>query len=176
MGSSDLAHSTNFGYTSRMTADRLRRALFVLRTLPARVSFRLGRASFVACAVAGAEAELTPVLDAGGRPLGPRLLARVRLVAEPPRSGREGWALYAAALSDPAPVRVARLECPYCRHRFVFGLSEAPSAPDAPPAAPADFYGVWFRFPPSAFDGPAYLRCPRCETSGPPEVAHPREP
>jgi hypothetical protein len=169
-----------FGYTARMIEPRLRRWWFALTSLPARLRFRAGRASFVECVIARSESRLTAVQDAGGRPLGPKLLSRHTLACRPPRGGAEGWRLYAERLSAPGPHRFASLECSHCRHLFVVQIAAARpdlAGPDGRAmAAPADFRSEWFRFPPSAFEGPASLACPRCEETAAPEVVHLHEP
>lgn len=170
----------NFGYTARMIATRLRRWWFALTSLPARLRFRAGRASFVECVIARSESRLTSVLDAGGRPLGPKLLSSHALACRPPRAGAAGWKLYEERLSAPGPHRFAALGCAHCGHLFVVQVTAA--APDlAGPggralAAPADFVADWFRFSPSVFDGPSSLSCPRCEETSVPEVVHLHEP
>ena len=143
-----------------------------MRSLPARLRFRAGRASFVECLVSRTSNELVPVLDPDGRPLGPRLLARHTLTTHPPRSGVAGWLLYEERLSDPGPHRFARLECAHCRHQFVFQVQAAAglSTPSS------EYRGSWFRFPPSAFAEPPELSCPRCECRTRPEVVHLHEP
>ena len=169
-----------FGYTSRMPATRLKRWWFALTSLPARLRFRAGRASFVECSIARTDSELTPILDSAGRPLGPQLLARHALSSRPPRAGAAGWALYEERLLAPGPHRFASLECAHCGHVYVIQVSAARAdlvAPDGRALAPAaDFRSGWFRFPPSAFAGPAQLSCPRCEESAPPAVSHLHEP
>ncbi len=163
-----------------MIATRLRRWWFALTALPARLRFRAGRASFVECAIARTDSELTPVLDSAGRPLGPQLLAHHALSTLPPRSGAAGWALYEERLLAPGANRFVSLECAHCGHLFVIQVSAARpelAAPDARALAPAaDFRSDWFLFQPSAFAGPARLSCPRCEESAPPAVAHLHEP
>lgn len=169
-----------FGYTARMSPTRLKRWRFALASLPARLRFRAGRASFVECVIARTVSELTPVLDSGGRPLGPKLLARHTLSCRPPRAGAAGWTLYEERLSDPGPHRFAALECAHCGHLFVIQVTAARAdlaAPDGRALAPdADFRSDWFRFAPSVFDGPASLDCPRCEVKSAPEVVHLHEP
>jgi hypothetical protein len=170
----------NFGYTSRMPATRLRRLWFSVVSLAARLRFKAGRASFVECSIARTDSELTPVLDPGGRPLGPRLLARCTLATRPPRAGAAGWALYQERLLDPRLNRFASLECAHCGHLYVIEIQAARpqlAAPDGRALAPAaDFRADWFRFCPSTFAGPSGLSCPRCEESAPPVVSHLHEP
>lgn len=161
----------NFGYTARMT--RLARWWFVLTSLPARLRFRAGRASFVECVIARTDSELTPVLDPAGRPLGPKLLARHLLSCRPPRAGAAGWNLYEERLREPGPHRFAALECAHCGHWYVIQIQAMRSALGAPDA---DFRSEWFRFPPSNFEGPTSLACPRCEETAAPVVAHLHEP
>jgi hypothetical protein len=169
-----------FGYTSPMSAGPLKRGWFALKTLTARLRFRAGRASFVVCSIARTESELTPVLDPGGRPLQPKLLARHTLSCLPPRAGAAGWTLYQERLFEPKLNRFASLECAYCAHLYVIEIQAARpdlAAPDGRALAPAAaFRSDWFRFTPSAFAGPAALACPRCEESAPPAVAHLHEP
>ncbi|MFI5361610.1 MAG: hypothetical protein ACHQ49_06550 [Elusimicrobiota bacterium] len=163
-----------------MSAGLLKRCWFALTTAPARLRFRAGRASFVECSIARTECELTPVLDRGGRPLRPKLLARHTLACRPPRAGAAGWNLYEERLFDPKSNRFASLECAYCGHLYVIEIQAARpdlAAPDGSPlAAAAAFRCDWFRFAPSAFAGPAELACPRCEETAPPVVAHLHEP
>ncbi len=170
----------NFGYTARMSAGPLKRGWFALTTLAARLRFRAGRASFVVCSIARTESELTPVLDSGGRPLQPKLLARHTLSCLPPRAGAAGWALYEERLFEPSLNRFVSLECAYCGHLFVLEIQAARpdlAAPDGRALAPAaDFRSDWFLFPPSAFSGPSDLACPRCEENATPLVAHLHEP
>lgn len=151
-----------------------------MKSLPARLRFRAGRASFVECVVARISNELVPVLDCDGRPLGPRLMARHDLDARPPRSGAPGWQLYFERLSEPGPHRFVSLECAHCGHRFVIQVQAAvdPLAPPggASPATPAEFRSSWFRFPPSAFAEPPELSCPRCESRTQPGLVHLHEP
>lgn len=169
-----------FGYTSRMTVSRLRRWWFALTSLPARLRFRAGRASFVECVIARTESELTPVLDPAGRPLGPKLLARHTLACRPPRAGDAGWRLYEERLVQPGPHRFAALECAHCGHWYVIqvqAMRPELTAPDGRALAPdADFRADWFRFPPSRFEGPSALECPRCEEHASPVVSHLHEP
>jgi hypothetical protein len=157
-----------FGYTARM-----KRWWFVLTSLPARLRFRAGRASFVECVIARTDSRLTPVLDPGGRPLGPKLLARHTLSCRPPRAGAAGWMLYEERLFEPGPHRFAALECAHCGHLYVIQVTAARSELAAPAA---DFRSEWFRFAPSAFDGPRSLSCPRCEEVAAPDVVHLHEP
>jgi hypothetical protein len=164
-----------------VSASRLRRWWFALESLSARLRFRAGRASFVECLIASTTSELVPVLDPAGRPLGPKLLARHRLSTRPPRGGAGGWDLYKERLLQPGPHRFAALECAHCGHLFVLQVeARAPelAAPDGKPLAPsADFRSDWFRFAPSAFDGPTALDCPRCEVNAAPAVVrHLHEP
>jgi hypothetical protein len=170
----------NFGYTSRMPATRLKRWWFALTSLAARVRFRAGRASFVECSIARTDSELTPILDAGGRALEPRLLARNTLSTRPPRGGAAGWALYEERLLEPRLNRFVSLGCTHCRHLYVIEIQAARpvlASPDGRALAPAaDFRSDWFRFTPSAFAGPSDLACPRCEESAPPVVSHLHEP
>lgn len=151
-----------------------------MRSLPARLRFRAGRASFVECLVSRTSNELVPVLDADGRPLGPRLLARHALTAHPPRSGAAGWRLYRERLEDPGPHRFARLECAHCGHQFVFQVQAAldplAASPGGPPTPSAEYRGGWFRFSPSAFAETPELSCPRCESRTQPAVVHLHEP
>jgi hypothetical protein len=169
-----------FGYTSPMSGGPLKRGWFALSTLPARLKFRAGRASFVVCSISRTDSELTPVLDSGGRPLQPKLLARHTLSCLPPRAGAAGWALYEERLLEPRLNRFASLECAYCGHLYVIEIQAARpdlAAPDGRAlASAAAFRSGWFRFAPSAFDGPADLACPRCEESAAPAVAHLHEP
>ena len=157
-----------------------RRWLFLVRSLPARLRFRAGRASFVECLVSRTSNELVPVLDPAGRPLGPRLLARHDLTSHPPRSGAAGWRLYVERLADPGPHRFARLECAHCGHQFVFQIQAAldPLAPPGGgrPTPAAEYRGSWFHFAPSAFDQPPGLSCPRCECRTRPGLVHLHEP
>lgn len=163
-----------------MPASRFRRWWFALTSLPARLRFRAGKASFVECVVARTVSELVPVLDPGGRPLGPKLLARHTLSCRPPRAGGSGWDLYKERLAEPGAHRFVALECAHCGHRYVIQVTEARpelAAPDGRPLAPdADFRSDWFRFSPSAFEGPTALDCPRCETAAQPAVVHLHEP
>lgn len=156
--------------------ERLRRWWFALTSLPARLRFRAGRASFVECVIARTVSELVPVLDPAGRPLGPKLLARHTLSCRPPRAGRSGWDLYRERLSAPGRHRFTALECPSCGHYWVIQVTAAAaplSTPDGRPLAPdADFRSDWFRFSPPDFDGPTALDCPRCETAAVPAVTH----
>jgi len=165
----------NFGYTARM-----KRWWFLLTSLPARLRFRAGRASFVECVVARTESALTAVLDAAGKPLGPKLLARHTLSCRPPRAGAAGWTLYEERLFAPGPHRFAALECAHCGHLYVIQVTAARAdlaAPDGRAlAAAADFRSDWFRFPPSVFEGPKSLACPRCEETAAPDVVHLHEP
>jgi hypothetical protein len=157
-----------FGYTARM-----KRWWFLLTSLTARLRFRAGRASFVECVIARTDSLLTPVQDPSGRPLGPKLLARHTLSCRPPRAGAAGWTLYEERLFSPGPHRFAALECAHCGHWYVIqvtGVRPALGAPDA------DFRSEWFRFAPSAFDGPTSLSCPRCEEVAVPGVVHLHEP
>jgi hypothetical protein len=169
-----------FGYTSRMDATRLRRWRFAVVSLPMRLRFRAGRASFVECSIARTDNELVPVLDSAGRPLGPQLLARHALTSRPPRAGAAGWKLYEERLSAPGPQRFVSLGCAHCGHVFVIQVAAARpdlAAPDGRALAPdAEFRSDWFRFRPSAFAGPAQLTCPRCEESAAPAVEHLHEP
>lgn len=163
-----------------MSASRLRRWWFALASLPERLRFRTGKASFVECAVARTVSELVPVLDPAGRPLGPKLLARHTLSCRPPRGGRPGWELYRERLIEPGPHRFAALECAHCGHLYVIqvtAMRPALAGPGGRALAPdADFRSDWFRFAPSAFEGPSELDCPRCETASAPAVAHLHEP
>jgi hypothetical protein len=163
-----------------MSAGPWKRGWFALTTLAARLRFRAGRASFVVCSIARTVAEMTPVLDSVGRPLTPQLLSRHTLSCLPPRAGAAGWALYAERLLEPRLNRFVSLECAYCGHLFVIEVQAARpelAAPDGRALAPAAaFRSDWFRFTPSAFDGPAGLACPRCEESAVPVVAHLHEP
>lgn len=169
----------NFGYTRRM-GSRLRRWLFLARHLRARLRFRAGRASFVECLIARTDSELTPIHDAAGRRLASRFLSRHALSCRPPRSGEPGWLLYKERVGSPGGGRFAALECAHCRHWYVIQvqtLEPALAAPDGSALAPsAEFRADWFRFPPSAFGGPARLNCPHCETTGEPRLEHLREP
>jgi len=140
-----------------------------VRSLPARLRFRAGRASFVECLVSRTSSELVPVLDPDGRPLGPRLLARHALTTHPPRSGAAGWQLYRERLEVPGPHRFARLECAHCGHQFVFQVQAA-----LDPAI--EFRASWFHFSPSAFAEPPELSCPRCECRTQPAGVHLHEP
>jgi hypothetical protein len=160
-----------FSYTARMT--RLGRWWFILASLPARLRFRAGRASFVECVIARTESELTAVLDPAGRPLGPKLLARHTLSCRPPRAGAAGWTLYEERLREPGPHRFAALECAHCGYLYVIQIQAMRSALGAPDA---DFRSEWFRFSPSTFEGPTSLFCPHCEETAAPEVVHLHEP
>lgn len=164
-----------FGYTPRM-----KRWWFLLTSLSARLRFRAGRASFVECVIARTESRLTAVLDSGGRPLGPKLLARHTLSCRPPRAGSAGWNLYEERLFEPGPHRFAALECSHCRHMYVIQVAAARAdlaSPDGTALAPsADFRSEWFRFAASAFEGPTSLACPRCEETAAPAVVHLHEP
>lgn len=164
----------NFGYTSRMSANRLRRWSFALKSLRARLSFRAGRASFVECLIARTDAEMTPTSDPSGRALAPRLLARHALTCRPPRAGSAGWKLYEERLLEPGPHAFARLDCAHCGHEFVIQV-QAPGAASLP--APTAWYrSDWFRFAASAYDAPASLNCPRCETLDAPRLTFLHEP
>ncbi|MDE2512370.1 MAG: hypothetical protein KGL74_14690 [Elusimicrobia bacterium] len=151
----------------------MKRWWFALVSLSARLRFRAGRASFVECVIARTDSLLTTVQDPAGRPLGPKLLARRTLSCRPPRAGAAGWTLYEERLFRPGPHRFASLECAHCGHLYVIQIQVPGVALDAPDA---DFRSEWFRFAPSAFDGPTSLSCPRCEEVAAPAVVHLSEP
>ena len=170
----------NLGYTSRMLASRVKRWRFALTSLPARLRFKMGRASFVECSIARTDSEMTAILDSHGRPLDSRVLSRHTLAFRSPREGASGWALYAERLLEPARDRFASLQCAHCGYLYVIQIPherpEFPGSIDRAAAPAVDFRADWFRFTPSTFDGPSDLACPHCEESAPPVVSHLHEP
>ncbi|MDD5627462.1 MAG: hypothetical protein PHU21_00240 [Elusimicrobia bacterium] len=137
------------------------RLWFILRTLAVRGRFLTGKASFIGARVAETSSSLAEVYDGRGRPLGPRSLARHRLETDPPRTGMQGWSLFAAHRGRP----LARLACGFCGHLYFIELR-----PQETPPGPASYGTDWFSF----WDGccrqvPA-LACPHCEQRSAPGV------
>lgn len=155
---------------------RLSDAWFLLRTLGVRARFLTGKASFVEADIRMTTNSVAELLDDGGKPCGERLLSHFQLLTRPPRTGRQGWELYAERVGRGTPHLSARLECRYCGHRFyVQVLSQVdPLSSEATggraPGRPASFSAEWFKFLHEDYEGEPSLNCPRCEQEGDPSV------
>lgn len=172
---------TFFRYTGNATdgrsswSRRAARLWFWLRTLPTRLRFASGRASFVEADVRMTTHSVADVSEAAGRPFAPRLLTHYHLRTASPRGGAAGWSLFLERVPGSQHQTVA-LDCLYCGHRFVVQVLTAidPLANELTgskgPGAPASYASEWFRFLHQDYDGPAYLNCPRCEQPGAPRV------
>jgi hypothetical protein len=150
------------------------RLWFILRTLAVRGRFLTGKASFVRTHVRRTTYASTEVYDRKGKSLGPRILAHCRLENDPPRTGMQGWSLFAGQagpVSWPAPRResLTRLACGFCGHLFFIDIRRDASGEDAP-SEPSSYSAAWFSFSDSACPGKPTLSCPHCEQSSTPEV------
>ncbi len=141
------------------------RAWFLLKTLPERARFLLGKASFV-------EADIRITTNSVSEGPEARLLAHFRLDTRKPRSGAQGWALFLERVGEPGPHMTVSLDCGWCGHRYFVQVLSAidPLAFEGtggrPPGRPASYDGGWFRFSEPGEAGEPRLSCPRCEQSG----------
>jgi hypothetical protein len=154
---------------------RLTRLWFALATLPLRLRFLFGRASFVEASVHMTTNSLAQSAETAGAPAQPRLLSHFDLDTGSPRTGLQGWRLFDDAASQGR--RSAVLACGYCSHRYLIHVAASvdPLASELTggraPGAPASYSSDWFRFMHAGYDGPCDLYCGRCEQQGPPEVS-----
>ena len=157
----------------------LSRLWFILKTLAMRGRFLTGKASFVRARVSQVVDALAEVYDRRGRPLGAKMLSQHRLENDPPRSGMQGWSLFAAQAEAAAVVPPGRsilvsLECGFCKHYFLINILQ-PEPADRPLSTsgdptPASYAASWFSFMTRDYQGEASLACPRCEQSSLPGV------
>ncbi|MCX5794074.1 MAG: hypothetical protein NTY77_01090 [Elusimicrobia bacterium] len=149
------------------------RLWFILRTLAVRGRFLTGKASFVRTHVRQTSSALAEVYDRRGHPLGTRRLAHHRLETDPPRTGMQGWSLFAAQAGPaafPALPPLVRLVCGFCGHLYFIEIrSPEASGGDAPPG-PASYSAAWFSFMDRSCQGVPALDCPHCEQSSAPGV------
>jgi hypothetical protein len=147
---------------------------FGLRTLAWRGRFFTGKASFVAAQVRLVTNAVAEVYDRRGQPLGQRLLSHHRLQTQPPRTGSQGWALFARTYARPAGDVLVSLQCGYCGH--IFMLTFTPAGPDSAvgtaDAQPASYASDWFTFMHSSYQGEPSLSCPHCEQRSIPHVSY----
>jgi hypothetical protein len=162
-----------------MAPSRLRLFWLTLTSLPARVRFMTGKASFVEADVEMTTNSIAEVLDPPSQARGQRLLAHFRLSTRKPASGIQGWRLYEKrVLLEPAGHQTIRLECGYCGHHYFVQILTAldPLANEAtsgrPPGRPASYSSDWFRFMHADYEGEPSLYCLRCEQDGVPSVRH----
>lgn len=152
----------------------LARLWFVVRTLAARGRFLTGKASYVKAHVNQTNSALAEVYDRKGRSLGARMLACHKLETDPPRTGRQGWELFAQRAAPRSPGGAAaplvRLECGFCGHLFFVEIRR-PAPDEAAPRAAA-YAASWFSFMDQDYEGDPALACPHCEQSSVPGVQY----
>lgn len=153
---------------------RLGRLWFALRTLNMRARFFTGKASFVEAQVR----MTTHSIADGAAAADPRLLAHYELETSPPRTGTQGWELYAERVGRGPAHRTVALSCDFCGHRFIVQVMTAadPLAGELTGGrdlgAPASFSSDWFRFMDERFSGPTELFCSHCEQRGEASARH----
>jgi hypothetical protein len=143
------------------------RLWFILRTLAVRGRFFTGKASFVRANVSQTTSALAEIYDRRGKPLGSRMLAHHKLETEPPRTGMQGWSLFAGQTGPAAPQpAVVRLECGFCGHYFFVEIRQR----EKTGGDPASYAASWFSFMDRSYQGEPALACPHCEQSSAPGV------
>lgn len=156
---------------------RLSRLWFIAKTLPMRLRFMFGKASFVEADVRMTTNSLADVADGFGRSAQPRLLAHYQLDTRPPRGGLTGWRLFERRATGSGPHRTVALACGWCGHRFVVQVLSAvdPLAGELTggksPGSPASYSSDWFRFVDERYEGPTELYCVHCEQKGAAEAS-----
>jgi|GEM_PF-4325860 len=151
------------------------RLWFILRTLAVRGRFLTGKASFVRTHVRQTSSASAEVYDRRGQPLGPRRLAQYTLETDPPRTGMQGWSLFAGQAGPtarPAPQRepLVRLACGFCGHLFFIEIPPPKASGEDSPPGPASYSTTWFSFMARPYQGNPSLDCPHCEQSSAPGV------
>jgi len=128
-----------------------------------------GKASFVMAQVNQTNNALAEVYDRRGRPLGTRMLAYHKLETEPPRTGMQGWDIFAEQTGPTVPAPrppLVRLECGFCGHLFFVEIHRQEDTE----GEPASYAASWFSFMDRSYQGEPALACPRCEQSSAPGV------
>ena len=150
----------------------LARLWFVVRTLAARGRFLTGKASYVKAHVNQTNSALAEVYDRKGRSLGARMLACHKLENDPPRTGRQGWELFARHADQARSARppLVRLECGFCGHLFFVEIRKPAPGEETPQAAA--YAASWFSFMDQDYEGDPALACPHCEQSSVPGVQY----
>jgi hypothetical protein len=132
--------------------------------------FFTGKASFVRAHVNQTASVLAEVYDRRGKPLGTRMLAHHKLETEPPRTGMQGWSLFAEQTGPAVPPAprppLVRLECGFCGHLFFVEIRRREQAG----GDPASYAASWFSFMDRSYQGEPALACPHCEQSSAPGV------
>ncbi len=155
---------------------RLFHLWFSFRTLPVKVLFFLGKASFVESDVRMTTNNVADVFNGSGKPLGQKLLAHYQLKTHPPLAGSQGWAAFAGRMSRGGPHLSVSLECGFCGHRyFIQVLSTldplaSQSTGNRAIGHPASYSSDWFRFLHERYEGEPSLACLRCEENSVPRV------
>jgi hypothetical protein len=145
---------------------------FILKTLAVRGRFLTGKASFVRTHVRHTDSAMAEVYDRRGKSLGTRMLAHRKLETDPPRTGTQGWSLFAQLASPAAqrPALLVSLECGFCGHLFFFEIRRTETPEGNPPPDPASYSAAWFSFMDRSYQGDPSLSCPHCEQSSVPDI------
>lgn len=145
------------------------RLWFLVKTLAVRGRFITGKASFVRAQTRQTTSAVADLYDRQGRPLGSRRLAQHRLETSPPRTGTQGWELFARETRPGSRGRspLVRLECGFCGHLFFLAIPAQPRV-----AQPASYTARWFSFIDRAVPAKPSLSCPRCEQKCVPRVQY----